>query len=295
MSLDDLRAFVAAADLGSVGRAATALELTPSALSKRLNSLEAHADVELLARSTAGIELTPAGRAVLPEARRALAHVDAVAERLLRLSGDVEPVRMAASPGIAERIVPVALSLLDGDRALPVELQVANSSIVRQMVLDGRADIGVAAADLSDDLGHLGRVLATDELVAVVPPGHPWVELSAVEAADLAATRLILRDPASHIRRTLDWGLAAAGHSLAVPLVEVGNAAAVKAAIRARGVPGVLSRFAVDPEFDRLEVRPIVGVALERRYWVLVAPGSGAETTRVADGLFAAVGDLEPR
>lgn len=291
MSLDDLRAFVAAADLGSVGRAATALELTPSALSKRLKSLEAFAGIELLARSTAGIELTPAGRAALPDARRAIAQVDAVADRLLRLAADVEPVRMAASPGIAERIVPVALALLDGDRALPVELQVANSSIVRQMVLDGRADIGVAAADLAEDLSHLGRVLADDELVAVVPPGHPWLGAPAVDAADLAATRLILRDPASHIRRTLEWGMAAAGLSLSVPLVEVGNAAAVKAAIRARGVPGVLSRFAVDEEFDRLAVRPIAGVTLARRYWVLVAPGSGPEATRVAGGLFAAVDD----
>ncbi|MBO9533196.1 MAG: LysR family transcriptional regulator [Solirubrobacteraceae bacterium] len=289
MSLDDLRAFVAAADLGSVARAATALELTPSALSKRLKSLEAYAGVELLARSTAGIELTAAGRALLPDARRAIAQVDAVAERLRGLATDVEPVRMAASPGIAERIVPVALSLLDGERALPVELQVANSSIVRQMVLDGRADLGVAAADLDENLAHLGRVLAEDELVAVVPEGHPWMNAPAVDVAELAATRLILRDPASHIRRTLEWGIATTGRALAVPLVEVGNAAAVKAAIRARGVPGVLSRFAVDPELDRLAVRPIVGARLRRRYWVLVAPGAGPETTRVADGLFAAV------
>jgi DNA-binding transcriptional LysR family regulator len=286
LSLDDLRAFVAAADGGSVGRAAQSLGVTPSALSKRIKHLEALSGVSLLVRSSTGVEPSAAGRALLADARRALAQADAVEDRLTTLSRELEPVRMAASPGIAERVIPSAMGLLEvGAASLPVELLVANSMVVRQMVLDGRADLGVAAANVDDELGHLGRPLADDELVVVMPPEHPWTAHGAVPAAALATERLILRDPGSHIRRTLDAGVRAAGVTLATPLMEAGNAAAVKAAVRARGVPGVLSQFAVDERFDGLVTRPIDGVLLRRRYWVLVAPGASPEVRRVADGL----------
>lgn len=288
-SPDDLRAFVAAADLGSLGRAAEALEITTSALSKRIRNVEAVAGVPLLVRSPSGVTLTGVGRSVLPDVRRTVAQLDATVARLRTAASALEPVRMAASPGIAERIVPAAIAMLEPGATAPVELVVANSAIVRQMVLDGRADVGVAAADHDEDLSHLGRVLAGDELVAVIPEEHEWAAAPAVSAAELAATRLIVRDPASHVRRVLDQGLAAAGHTVVAPLLEVGNASAAKAAIRAHGVPGVLSRHAVDPIADRLAVRPIRGATLQRTYWVLVAPGAAPEASRVADHLFTAV------
>jgi len=289
VSVDVLRAFIVAADLGSVGKAAESLELTTSALSKRIRSLEAVAGVPLLVRSSTGVTPTGFGRRMLPDVRRTVAQVDAVASRLRTAATLVEPVRMAASPGIAERVVPAAIALLEPGEASPVELIVANSATVRQMVLEGRADIGVAAADHDEDLSYLGRILAEDELVAVMPKDHAWAEGDAVPAAHFGSTPVVVRDPASHVRRVLDQGLVAGGYPPVTALVEVGSAAAVKAAIRARNVPGVLSRFAVDERADELAVRPIDGVSLKRHYWVLVAPGAEPEVSQVAERLFAAV------
>lgn len=289
ISVADLRAFLASVDLGSVGRAASALGVTQSAVSKRVKSLETAAGAELLARSASGVTLTHAGELMVTDARRALAEMDVLERRLATLGGTVAPVRLASSPAMAEIVVPAAIAMLGvEDGPLPVELLVANSSVVRQLVAEGRADVGIAAADQAEELHPAGRPLLDDELVAVIPPGDPWLALDVIPASELVSRRLILRDPASHARRTLEAAVTAAGLTLADPLLEVGNPGAVKAGVRARNVPGILSIHAVDPDHDLLEVRPLEGLNTARRVWVLLAEGAGDGPRRVAERLLAA-------
>ena len=66
----ELRSFCAAADLGSIGRAAIRLNVSQPALTKRLQALEQLAGVPLLERSPRGVTLTPEGRHLYAEARR---------------------------------------------------------------------------------------------------------------------------------------------------------------------------------------------------------------------------------
>jgi DNA-binding transcriptional LysR family regulator len=87
--MPSLRAFeclLAAADLGSVTRAARHLHLSQPAISHQLAALEREAGTALLTRDRRGVHLTAAGRAALPEARRA---VDAAGDaiRLARAVG----------------------------------------------------------------------------------------------------------------------------------------------------------------------------------------------------------------
>src|SRR5579862_9001230 len=59
---DELAAFVAAVESGTVGAAADALELTQSAASKRLQGLERRLGTSLLERGRFGVRATDAGR-----------------------------------------------------------------------------------------------------------------------------------------------------------------------------------------------------------------------------------------
>lgn len=276
-TLHELRAFVAAADLGTIGRAAERLGLTQPSLSKRLQSLEELSGVPLLHRSATGVEPTTAGARLLPDARRIVAQADAIDELLGRLDTGEAPLRVASSPAYAELVVPAAIaSFRPGEQPRPIELTVANSPHVRAAVHAGRAQVGVAAADLDEDLAAEGHLpLLDDEVVAVMPAGDPWTEEEAVPAAELARRPVIVREPGSHIRSLIDRALASAGLALAPPVLETGSPAAVKSAIRARGVPGLLSRWAVDEQRDGLVVRPIAGVALRRRCWAFL----GADQT----------------
>lgn len=288
LSIDELRAFVVAVDLGSVGRAARAVGVTQSALSKRIKSLETTAGTELLERTATGVRPSPSGRAVLEDARRLLAQADALESRLLSHANAVPPVRIAASPALAEQVVPAAIATRDESLGeLPIEMLVANSGEVRRAVAEGRVDVGVAAADIDEELGTDTWLLGDDELVVAVPDGDPWAAFDAVPVEELVARRLVLRGPASHARQVLERAVAAAGHALAAPILEVGSPAAVKAAVRASRAPGVLSKHAVGALDDGIAVRPIAGIDARRRFWVLLAPGASPAAALIAEGLAA--------
>src|SRR6266496_1802569 len=74
----ELRAFCAAVDLGTLGRAAVSLGVSQPGLSKRLRALESAAGTKLLERSRSGVRPTAAGRRLYPEARRLLEQADVV-------------------------------------------------------------------------------------------------------------------------------------------------------------------------------------------------------------------------
>lgn len=59
---EDLRCFVQVVDLGSVTRAADALSIAPSAVSRRIKELEARLGAQLLTRTTRRMSLTEAGQ-----------------------------------------------------------------------------------------------------------------------------------------------------------------------------------------------------------------------------------------
>ena len=74
--LNELRGFCAAADLGTVGRAAVRLHVSQPSLSKRLAALEAKVGARLLERSPHGVDAHPAGPAAVPHARTLLEAAD---------------------------------------------------------------------------------------------------------------------------------------------------------------------------------------------------------------------------
>src|SRR4051812_15313477 len=144
--LNELRGFCMAADLGSLGRAAVRLHVSQPSLSKRLASLEAKVGARLLERSPRGVVLTPAGRRLYTQARTLLEEADQVAEVMLGIRHTGAVIRLAASHSATEAFVAALLTNLENGRPLSVELVTANSQVVRALVADGRADLGVAAS-----------------------------------------------------------------------------------------------------------------------------------------------------
>lgn len=64
-----LTAFVCVADCGSFTKAAEKLFISPTAVMKQVNSLEAHLNLKLTDRTPSGIRLTPAGQVIYKDAR----------------------------------------------------------------------------------------------------------------------------------------------------------------------------------------------------------------------------------
>jgi LysR family transcriptional regulator, cyn operon transcriptional activator len=82
-----IRAFVIAADAGSLSRAAATLHLTQPALSKQIRALEDELGVQLFSRAGRGIELTSAGHDLLERSRQLLVQAESLSERARVLQG----------------------------------------------------------------------------------------------------------------------------------------------------------------------------------------------------------------
>jgi DNA-binding transcriptional LysR family regulator len=272
--LNELRGFCVAADLGSLGRAAVRLHVSQPSLSKRLASLEAKAGVRLLERSPRGVTLTPAGRRLYEHAHGLLERADQVTDVLvgMKRSGDV--VRLAASHSASEAFVARMLQGSDRTQRTTIELLAANSQVVRGLVADGRADVGVAASRPlhSPNPGVREAHLADDAIVCGVPPGHPWARRRRVRLETFLATAMVVRDPSSNARWTVDAVLGARGLTCAPPLLEAPTPRAAITEARARNAPLLLSRHIV-AQTD------FAVVALDElefpRSYVLVTPAYG--------------------
>ena len=275
----ELRAFCAAVELGSLGRAARLLRVSQPALSKRLRMLEALAGGQLLERSSRGVSTTPAGTRLYSEARKLLVQAEAVDELLGGLSATAAPVHLAASHTIAEYVLPAPLVEYETrhDRHLSVELLIANSRVVRDLVRDGRAEFDIAAIGAGDTRDETLRVIPMieDEVVVGVPPDHPWAQVEEIDPAEFVRTPMVVRDPGADTRRCVEEVAEVNGLRLAPPLAEMGSTSAAKSAARHERAPVLLSRLAVEGEGDGLVVRRVRGMRFGRRFAVLVG---GQET-----------------
>jgi DNA-binding transcriptional LysR family regulator len=272
--LTELRAFCTAADLGTVGRAAVRLHVSQPSLSKRLTGLEAKIGVQLLERSPRGVTLTPAGRGLYRHARSLLEAADQVGEVMAGIRETAAVVRLAASHSAAEAFVAAMLARPEARQRVAVELVNANSQVVRALVADGRADLGVAASrpDHTPNPGVRETGLIADEVVCAVPPGHPWARREQVTQERFLATPMVVRDPSSNARWTVEAALAGAGLRPAEPLAEAPTPQAALSQARERQAPALLSRHIVaQTDFTAVAVE---GLAFPRRY-VLVTPAYG--------------------
>jgi DNA-binding transcriptional LysR family regulator len=282
--ITELRSFCAAADLGSVGRAAIRLSVSQPALSKRLRALEQLAGVPLLERSARGVSLTPAGRRLYQEARRVLEQADALTALMEGLRRDSGPVRVAASHSAAE-------ALTDALAGPAVELLTANSSVVRGLVGEGRADLGVVAArpSATPNPGVRTLPLARDEIVCAVPRGHPWAQRPKITQAEFLRTPMVVRDRGSNARWTVDAVLRERRLEAAPPLLEAPTPVSARREALARNAPLLASRHVLDGRF-------FVAVPVERlefpRAFELVLPAVGEPPDAVRELIEALRADV---
>ena len=100
--LNALRVFLVAAEQHSFTRAGETLHLTQGAVSRHIQTLEAHYGLPLFVRQARGLALTPEGAALLPAVRDAFARIEAASDAISRRSREL---RVKASPSIASRWV----------------------------------------------------------------------------------------------------------------------------------------------------------------------------------------------
>jgi DNA-binding transcriptional LysR family regulator len=251
MDLRQLEIFVKVAELKSFSKAAEAMFLTQPTVSEHIRTLEQELGVRLLDRLGRGAEPTAAGRLLLSHATRMLQlqreALQAMASFQGRLAGDL---LVAASTIPGEYVLPPLIGRFkEKFPDIAITLLIGDSRAVVEWVAEGRAEVGVVGARLP----HRGidyRELMPDELVLVVPVGHPWHGKTEVGLEDLRAEPLLLRERGSGTRAALESALAQTGLDLAAFRIvgEMGSTQAIKQAVKAGVGVSVISRRAVEEE-----------------------------------------------
>ena len=111
--LDTLRAFEAAARLGSFSAAAEVLNLTHGAISRQVAKLERWLGLKLFLRAARGVKLTPDGDRLYVSTREAFALIGAYSDRWTEQRGS-SVVRLSALPSVSSRWLMPRLSQLEG-------------------------------------------------------------------------------------------------------------------------------------------------------------------------------------
>jgi DNA-binding transcriptional LysR family regulator len=182
VSLDQLRAFIAAADEGSFSAAARTLRRAQSVVSQTISNLEGQIGVSLFDRSHRSPRLTPEGIVLLADARMIAAGVDSLKARAKGMAGGLEPelsvVIDVMFPMVAITEAAKAFSLQFPGTPLRLYVEALGGTI--QPVLDGRCGLGIVGS-----LPTIPPALAVERLSAVVllmvaAREHPLAAISGV-------------------------------------------------------------------------------------------------------------------
>lgn len=138
--LDTLRAFEAAARLGSFSAAAEALSLTHGAISRQVAKLERWLNVRLFNRQARGVELTPDGQRLYQRTREAFSLIADYSDRWTEPRGSAV-VRLNTIPSITSRwLMPRLAALEAGPPSLRVQLLVDHRHVD---LVDEGADLAI--------------------------------------------------------------------------------------------------------------------------------------------------------
>ncbi|MBR0684527.1 LysR family transcriptional regulator [Bradyrhizobium manausense] len=281
--IDGVQAFVHVAELGSFNRAADHLFITQTALTRRIQRLEAFVGLRLIDRTTRSTALSPMGKDFLPLARRIVDDLVHGLDRLRTTSRlGVGDVTLATLQSVAFRQLPLALRMYA--RKYPhnrVQLLERSGALVTDAVREGRADFGIhiqqeANPDLSEEM------LVRDPFVLVCSRAHPTSKLKRVTWSSLAGIDLITLGGASGNRRIVETQLVKAGLETRGRFVVESTPSAIALArenVGAAILPAAMNATAVAtglvevPLFDPVLYRTI---ALVRRRNETLSPAASA-------------------
>lgn len=256
IDFDGIQAFVFIAEAGGFSKAARELHITQTALTRRLQKLEAWLGLRLLDRTTRQVVLTTVGREFLPQARAIVQQMTGALERLKDMSQRaVGNIRLACIPTMSSHVLPKMIQryaklhpdnhvcLLDG-----------SSSEVRAAVLSGQAELGIALeGEKNSELAEWALMM--DPLVFICRTPHPLQHRKSIAWSDLAGVELVGVSSFVSTREFMDHRLAQRGIRLQAKYEVQHHATALN--LVAAGVGSAVLPASTFQEGDRPHVRKI--------------------------------------
>lgn len=270
IDFDGIQAFVVIAELGGFNKAAEHLHVTQTALTRRVQKLEAYLDLRLLDRTTRYVELTAVGRDFLPQAKAIVGEMTAAVSRLKDMSKNSRGnFTLACVPTMAAHILPAFFRTYSdkypGNR---IRLLDASSYEVRDAVLNCQAELGIGIrGETHPDLEE--TQLFEDPLMFYCRKDHPLSGRDSVTWSDMSGAELIVVSNLTATRVFMDYQLAKRGISLSGAYEVQHHATAVS--LVTAGVGCAILPASVFKDGDRPGLRkiPLISPVVKRKIMLI--------------------------
>ncbi len=205
MNFYQLVYFSKVAETKSVSRAAEELSVTQPAVSKQIKALEEELGGRLFDRLGKKVHLTRTGEVLYGHALKILRSVEEAKASVKGLSGECSgELVIGTSDHISlHRLPDVLKSYIAAYPMVDLKLRCHRSETILEMVGKNLVDLGVIT--LPQVAGNLvSKVIWRDPMSLVFPRGHPLASLRNIRLGDVAKYGLILPEPGTTTRKTID-------------------------------------------------------------------------------------------
>ena len=286
MDLLHLRSLLAVADVGAITEAADRIGVSQSALSRRLQQLEAHMGAALLVRSRKGAELTAIGKLVEAEARVLVSRYDNLRRQIqANLSLDSGTVRIGGGATAVEFVLPRAIAAFQAEHpGIRFHLKEAGSREVATDVMNGHLELGLVTLPLQARELEIGELM-DDHIVLVARADHPLAARGRVYSGDLGGFAYVGFEGGSAIRQIIDAALRAVGVELNV-VMELRSIPAILQMVATTGNLAFVSEASVVARGELQQI-PVADLAITRKLAIVtragvpLSPAAGAFAARL--------------
>lgn len=273
INLAELKVFIVAAEEGNFSRAAERLQLSQSAVSQNIQSIEKTYGVSLFVRRGRTVELSEAGQSILPLARELLNASRLLEDSLHNINNMVGgELLIGCSTSAGRYLMPSLLSQFQRMYpAITPRVRVMSREHITQRLLNESIPMGVASSYI--DYREIECVpLFEDRIILIVPISHPWAQYGKAMPADLLDQPIIMREDTSGTTATLLDGLKT--HNISMDMIrvvmELGSAEAIEMAVeRSVGIAFVSEMVAARGlALGRIKKVEVEGLELTRTVWI---------------------------
>lgn len=272
LSFHQLHIFYAVAEKGSFSAAAQSLHMSQPAVTMQVQALEDYYGTKLLHRSTKKVELSEAGKKLLPYARQCIQLFKDADEAMARFSETIsDRLHMGASLTIGEYMLPRILGPFSKDYpSVQVSLKVTNTAQIVEELLQHQLNFGLVEA-LVEHPDMQSDAVLEDELMLILPAGHPLLKYEEVPMTEAMDYPFVLREQGSGTRKVMEEVLEKHGfvsEHMHINM-ELGSTGAVKSAVESELGLSILSPTAVKHEVKLgvLHTRRIAGLRFKRQFY----------------------------
>ncbi|MDF1592001.1 MAG: LysR family transcriptional regulator [Desulfobacterales bacterium] len=205
INYNQFRIFYHAAKNLSFTAAAGELFLTQPAITAQIKAFEAHCGMKLFIKKGRGIHLTEQGRTLFEYARQVFEHekeIENVIEEMKEVKQGV--LRLGTTKAYARYFMPSLISSFH--KAYPhikIHLDEGSSLDMINSLVELKNEVAVIAK-AADNPKVAFVPFSQEELVAILPQGHPLARKKAVDFSELAKEPIIMKEVGSGTRKLVN-------------------------------------------------------------------------------------------